>query len=119
MDGPTIEDGQKSVTLSGEAAKRIAEMTADGEHAGMMLRVAVGGGGCSGFQYSFTFDDRQNDDDRVAERDGVRVLIDEMSWDFLVGAEIHYAEELIGSWFTVRNPNATSTCGCGTSFAVG
>lgn len=119
MDGSATEGTVSTVTLSEAAARRVAEMMAAGENAGLTLRVAVGGGGCSGFQYSFTFDDQQNDDDRVVERDGVRVLIDEMSWDFLVGSEIHYEEELIGAWFTVRNPNAASTCGCGTSFAVG
>ena len=94
-------------------------MTADGEHAGRMLRVSVGGGGCSGFQYDFSFDDAPGDDDRVIERDGLKVLIDGISWDFLAGSEIHFEQELIGAWFTVRNPNATSTCGCGTSFSVG
>ena len=107
------------VTLSAAAARRIVALTSAGEHAGKMLRVAVDGGGCSGFQYGFTFDDTQNDDDRAIERDGVKVLIDDVSWGFLAGAEIHYQDELIGSWFTVRNPNATSTCGCGTSFAIG
>ncbi len=115
MDGTTTQ----TITVSEAAARRIKALTADGEHGGKMLRVAVGGGGCSGFQYSFTFDNARADDDRIAERDGVTVLIDEMSWDYLVGAEIHYEEELIGSWFTIRNPNATSTCGCGTSFAIG
>ncbi len=118
MDGATQQD-PNPITLSAEAAVRVATMTAEGEFAGMMLRVAVGGGGCSGFQYSFTFDDQQNADDRVVERDGVKVLVDETSWDFLAGSEIHYEQELIGSWFTIRNPNATSTCGCGTSFAIG
>jgi iron-sulfur cluster insertion protein len=84
----------------------------------MMLRVSVSGGGCSGFQYGFTFDDARNGDDRVVEKDGVTVLIDEMSWEFLAGGEIDYVEELIGAYFTVRNPNASATCGCGTSFAV-
>lgn len=107
------------VTLSAAAAQRIGELTAGGEFAGMMLRVAVGGGGCSGFQYSFSFDGTQNADDRLIEQDGARMLIDEVSWNFLVGAEIHFEEELIGAWFTVRNPNAASTCGCGSSFSVG
>lgn len=119
MDGTTTQDTAQKVTVSEAAARRIKVLTTDGEHKGKMLRVAVGGGGCSGFQYSFTFDDAVTDDDRTAERDGIRVLIDDMSWDYLAGAEIHYEEELIGSWFTIRNPNATSTCGCGTSFAIG
>ncbi len=109
----------QTITISDGAARRIAALTGDGEHKGMMLRVAVGGGGCSGFQYSFTFDEAAGPDDKVIEHLGVSVLIDDMSLDYLAGAEIHYEEELIGSWFTVRNPNASSTCGCGTSFAIG
>ena len=85
----------------------------------MMMRVSVSGGGCSGFQYGFAFDDKQMDDDHVVERDGITVLIDDMSWEFVVGSELHFAEELIGSYFVMRNPNAASTCGCGTSFSIG
>ena len=110
IDGVAISDG---------AVKRIRELTTDGEYAGMKMRVSVSGGGCSGFQYGFSFDDTVNDDDHVVERDGVTVLIDDMSWEFLVGSELHFAEELIGSFFTLRNPNAASTCGCGTSFSIG
>ena len=117
MDGGS--GSSRTITISDQAAKRMAALTAEGEHAGLMMRVAVGGGGCSGFQYSFTFDDAAGPDDRVIEHMGVSVLIDDMSLDYLAGAEIHYEEELIGSWFTVRNPNASSTCGCGTSFAIG
>ncbi len=106
------------ITMSARAARRIHEIMTEEHNAGMMLRVAVGGGGCSGFQYSFTFDDATNDDDRVIERDDARIVIDEISLDFLAGAEIDFADELIGAYFTIRNPNATSTCGCGTSFAM-
>ncbi len=115
----TPETGSRAITMSAEAASRIREMTTDSNHAGKMLRVSVSGGGCSGFQYGFDFDDAARDDDRVVERDGVKVLIDEVSWDFIVGGELHFVSELIGSYFTMRNPNATSTCGCGVSFAVG
>lgn len=107
------------VTISDSAVKRIHAMTAEGEYHGMKLRVSVSGGGCSGFQYGFTFDDEQSGDDHVLERDGVTVLIDDMSWEFVTGSELHFAEELIGSYFTMRNPNAASTCGCGVSFSVG
>jgi len=107
------------ITMSDACAGRIRELVQDGEYAGMMLRVSVGGGGCSGFQYSFAFDDCRNNDDRVIERDGAVMLVDSISWDFLVGSEVHFEQELVGSWFTVRNPNAASTCGCGTSFAIG
>ncbi len=107
------------VTISEGAVKRLRELTAAGEYAGMMMRVSVSGGGCSGFQYGFAFDDVKTDDDHVLERDGVTVLIDDMSWEFVVGSELHFAEELIGSYFTMRNPNAASTCGCGVSFSMG
>ena len=108
-----------SVAISDGAIKRLRELTAVGEYAGMMMRVSVSGGGCSGFQYGFAFDDDKIDEDHVLTRDGVTVLIDDMSWEFVVGSELHFAEELIGSYFTMRNPNAASTCGCGVSFSVG
>lgn len=110
---------QAGVSISDSAVKRIRDLTASGEFAGMMLRVSVSGGGCSGFQYGFAFDDDRKDDDHVLTRDGVTVLIDDMSWEFVVGSELHFAEELIGSYFTMRNPNAASTCGCGVSFSIG
>lgn len=105
------------VSLSSRAARRIAEIL-KGEPAHMKLRVAVTGGGCSGFQYSFALDDLQAPEDLVVERDGVGLLVDPVSLDFLKGAEIDYANELIGAHFKVNNPNATSSCGCGTSFSV-
>ncbi len=107
------------VTISDSAVRRVRELEKAEDAAGSMLRVAVGGGGCSGFQYSFTFDDTCNGDDKVFSRDGIRVVIDDMSLEFLGGSEIDYVEELVGAYFTVRNPNAASTCGCGVSFAVG
>lgn len=113
-----MENGS-SVTVSDSAVKRLKEMTADGEFAGMMFRVAVSGGGCSGFQYAFSFDDQKSDDDLVIEKDGATVLVDPVSLDLVAGSELHFAEELIGSYFTLRNPNAASTCGCGTSFSIG
>ena len=105
------------VTVSARAAKRIAEIL-KGEPSPMMLRVAVTGGGCSGFQYNFALDDARADDDLVIERDGATVLVDSVSLDFLKGAEIDFADDLIGAAFKVKNPNATSSCGCGTSFSV-
>jgi iron-sulfur cluster assembly accessory protein len=83
-----------------------------------MLRLAVTGGGCSGFQYDFCFDDARADDDLLIERDGATVLIDPVSLDFLKGAEIDFVDEMIGASFKVNNPNATASCGCGTSFSV-
>ncbi len=105
------------VTVSARAAKRIAEIiAAEGKPA--MLRLAVTGGGCSGFQYNFALDDARADDDLVVEEGGVTVLIDSTSLEFLKGAEIDFVDDLIGASFKVNNPNATSSCGCGTSFSV-
>jgi iron-sulfur cluster insertion protein len=112
-------DGATTVAISESAARRISDLTESGEFAGMMMRVSVSGGGCSGFQYGFAFDDTKTDDDHVLARDGATVLIDDMSWEFVIGSELHFAEELIGSYFVMRNPNAASTCGCGTSFSIG
>ena len=105
------------LTITPRAAKRIAEiLLAEGGES--MLRVAVTGGGCSGFQYSFALDDARLDDDCVIEREGAVVLVDPLSLDFLKGAELDYADDLIGAAFKINNPNATSSCGCGTSFSV-
>ena len=117
MPDGQIDTTEKVVTLSDSAVERLKVLGDEPEHAGLMLRVAVGGGGCSGFQYSFTFDDEINDDDKVIEKNGISVIIDEMSWGFLAGSEIGYKQELIGAYFSIENPNAASTCGCGTSFA--
>ena len=120
MNQPVPADtAEAAVTISDSAVRRVRELTAEGEFKGMLLRVSVSGGGCSGFQYGFSFDHGPAGDDHVVERDGVTVLIDDVSWEFLVGSELHFAEELIGSFFTLRNPNAASTCGCGTSFSIG
>jgi iron-sulfur cluster assembly accessory protein len=105
------------VTVSARAAKRIAEILMS-ESRPMMLRLAVTGGGCSGFQYNFALDDARLDEDLVIEKDGAVVLIDPVSLDFLKGAEIDFVDDLIGASFKVKNPNATSSCGCGTSFSV-
>jgi iron-sulfur cluster assembly accessory protein len=105
------------VTVSARAAKQIAQIL-KAEAPPAMLRVAVTGGGCSGFQYNFTIDDTRMDDDLIVERDGATVLIDPMSLDFLNGAEIDFTDDLIGAAFKINNPNATSSCGCGTSFSV-
>lgn len=104
--------------LSQSAAGRIAVLTAMEGNPELKLRVSVSGGGCSGFQYGFSLDDQINADDRVFERDGVAAVIDEMSLGLLEGSEIDFVEDLIGSYFAIRNPNASSTCGCGSSFSV-
>jgi iron-sulfur cluster assembly accessory protein len=105
------------VTVSARAARRIAAILA-AEPADAMLRLAVTGGGCSGFQYNFAIDEARLQDDLLLERDGARILIDPVSLDFLKGAEIDFTDDLIGQAFKVNNPNATSSCGCGTSFSV-
>jgi iron-sulfur cluster insertion protein len=107
-----------SVSLSANAARRLAALLASEGKPGLMLRLAVSGGGCSGFQYGFSFDETASTEDRVFERDGVKLVVDEVSLGLLGGAEVDFVEELVGSSFQVRNPNAKSSCGCGSSFAV-
>ena len=109
----------RRVALTASAAKQVAVLRKTQGGEGLMLRIAVSGGGCSGFQYGFSFDDTVREDDHVFERDGVAVLVDDVSLDLLNGAEIDFVDELIGASFQVRNPNAASSCGCGTSFSLG
>jgi Iron-sulfur cluster assembly accessory protein len=118
MASDTIDTPAIRMRISDNAARRIAALTATDDAAGAMLRIAVSGGGCSGFQYGFSLDDRQHDDDLVFEHQGSRVVVDEVSIGLLNGAELDYVEDLIGSYFAVKNPNATSTCGCGSSFSI-
>jgi len=106
-----------NVTLTERAARRIGEILSQ-EPAGTMLRVSVEGGGCSGFQYKFSTDRARAEDDVVIERAGAMVLIDPISLNYMAGSEIDFADDLIGSAFKVHNPNATASCGCGTSFAL-
>lgn len=108
---------ETAVTVTGSAARRIAEIVS-GEPAGTMLRVAVEGGGCSGFQYRFDLTRERAGDDIVIERDGAKVLIDPVSLEYLSGSEIDFVDDLIGASFQIRNPQATSSCGCGTSFSL-
>ena len=99
------------------AAAKVRELLTEENNPALKLRVFVQGGGCSGFQYGFTFDEDVADDDTTIERDGVQLLVDPMSFQYLVGAEIDYKDDLEGSQFVIRNPNANTTCGCGSSFA--
>jgi iron-sulfur cluster insertion protein len=108
----------RSFGVTAAAARRIAALAAKEGKAGQRLRVTVSGGGCSGFKYSFGFDGALHADDRVFERDGSAVVVDEASLELLDKAEIDYKEDLMGSYFAIQNPNATSSCGCGASFAV-
>ena len=100
------------------AAGKVRELIEEEGNTNLKLRVFVTGGGCSGFQYGFTFDEEVTEDDTVMEKDGVTLLIDPMSFQYLSGAEIDYTEGLEGSQFVIRNPNASSTCGCGSSFSA-
>ena len=110
--------GERGFTVTDNAVKRIATLIEQESGDGLFLRVSVSGGGCSGFQYGFSFDDEIRPDDQVVESDGVKVVVDETSLDLMSGAEIDFVEDLIGASFQVRNPQATSSCGCGTSFSV-
>jgi len=100
------------------AASKVKNLIEEEGNPELKLRVFVTGGGCSGFQYGFTFDEVANDDDTSLQKNGVTLLIDPMSYQYLVGAEIDYTESLEGSQFVIKNPNATSTCGCGSSFSA-
>ncbi|HKX10702.1 MAG TPA: iron-sulfur cluster insertion protein ErpA [Stellaceae bacterium] len=108
-----------SVILTESAAKRIAELKVQENVPDAFLRLAVSGGGCSGFQYGFSFDDERHEDDAVFARGGVALVIDTTSLELVSGAEIDFVEDLMGASFQVRNPNASSSCGCGKSFAIG
>ena len=106
-----------AVTISERAARRIGEILKD-EGSGAMLRISVEGGGCSGFQYKFDVDRAKADDDLVIERENAVVLVDSASVPFLAGSEVDFVDDLIGASFRVNNPNATASCGCGTSFSI-
>lgn len=106
------------VVVTDNAAKRIAKLMGREDNPDIFLRVAVLGGGCSGFQYSFNFDDARTDDDLVIAKDGAVVVIDSTSLDLLRGSEIDFVEDMVGSAFAIRNPNASTSCGCGNSFSV-
>lgn len=108
---------EPNVIVTGPAARRIAEIVA-GEPPGTVLRVAVEGGGCSGFKYRYDLTREVASDDIVIERDGAKVIIDPVSLEYLAGSEIDFVDDLIGASFQIRNPHATSSCGCGTSFAL-
>lgn len=117
MPDTNIAEAAPAIGITDSAAKRISTL-AHAEGKPVMLRVLVSGGGCAGFQYSFALEETQNDDDKVFEKGGVKVLVDDVSLDLIKGSELDFVEDLIGSYFRMNNPNATSTCGCGTSFAV-
>lgn len=106
------------ITISEGAAKRITQLKEAEGKSDLMLRIKVSGGGCAGFQYGMDLDDQLNDDDKVFEEHGVKVVVDEVSLDLVKGSELNYVDDLIGSYFALSNPNASSTCGCGSSFSL-
>ena len=107
-----------TMQVTDQAVNKVKRLLAEEGNPALRLRVFVTGGGCSGFQYGFTFDELMADDDTLIEKDGVAVLVDSLSIQYLAGSEVDYSEGLEGSRFVVRNPNATTTCGCGSSFSV-
>lgn len=115
---PTLPDGAPPLNISDSVVGKVAEMLAEEGDPALQLRIFVTGGGCSGFQYGFAFDDEKKDDDIRVERGPITVVVDAMSLQYLVGAEIDYEDNLEGARFVIRNPNAASTCGCGSSFSV-
>lgn len=104
--------------FTNSAAAKVKELIAEENNPDLMLRVFVSGGGCSGFQYGFTFEETASEDDTRVNKDGVTLLIDPLSFQYLVGAEIDYKEDVQGAQFVIKNPNAKTTCGCGSSFAA-
>ena len=108
----------EELIFTDSAASKVKSLIADEGNDNLKLRVFITGGGCSGFQYGFTFDENEQDGDTVVQKDGVTLLVDPMSFQYLIGAEIDYKEDLSGAQFVIRNPNATTTCGCGSSFSV-
>ena len=111
-------DQTTQLVFSDQAAKRVRSLIMEEENENLRLRVFVSGGGCSGFEYGFTFDDEVEDDDIEVENSGVSLVVDVLSFEYLAGSSIDYLEDLQGSRFVVVNPNAASTCGCGNSFSI-
>jgi len=110
--------GAAALAFTDSAARKVRELLEEEENKNLKLRVFVTGGGCSGFQYGFTFDESQEEGDTRVDKDGVTLLVDPMSVQYLQGAEIDYKEDVQGAQFVIRNPNASTTCGCGNSFSV-
>jgi iron-sulfur cluster insertion protein len=110
---------ERRILVTDSAARRIAALKQQEEAGDAFLRIAVSGGGCSGFQYGLSFDDQRNPDDFVFEQGGVAVIVDDVSLDLLQGAEVDFVEDLMGASFQIKNPNAASSCGCGNSFSIG
>jgi iron-sulfur cluster insertion protein len=115
---PDYRSSGAPLVFTDAAAHKVRELIDEEGNPALKLRVYISGGGCSGFQYGFTFDETRAEDDLAVDKEGVTLLVDPLSLQYLTGAEIDYAENLSGSQFVIRNPNATTTCGCGSSFSV-
>lgn len=115
---PDVNEVPAPLVFTDSAADKVKQLIEEEGNPELKLRVFVQGGGCSGFQYGFTFDETINEDDTVMDKAGVQLLVDSMSYQYLVGAEIDYKDDLNGAQFVIKNPNATTTCGCGSSFSV-
>ena len=115
---PDYRSSGAPLVFTDAAAHKVRELIDEEGNPALKLRVYISGGGCSGFQYGFTFDEAQAEDDLALDNEGVTLLVDPLSLQYLTGAEIDYAENLSGAQFVIRNPNATTTCGCGSSFSV-
>lgn len=111
MQEPTLQ-------FSDAAARKVANLVEEEHNPGLRLRVYITGGGCSGFQYGFSFDESEQEGDLSIDKAGVRLVVDPMSYQYLMGAEVDYVEDLQGAQFVIRNPNASTTCGCGSSFSI-
>jgi iron-sulfur cluster insertion protein len=114
----TVESIPDPLNFTDSAVSKVRELIDDEGNENLMLRVFISGGGCSGFQYGFSFEEKTTDGDTIIDREGVKLLVDPMSIQYLMGAEIDYSESLEGAQFVIRNPNAQTTCGCGSSFSV-
>ncbi|MEG3791826.1 iron-sulfur cluster insertion protein ErpA [Lysobacter sp. CCNWLW3] len=115
---PDYHSLERPLDFTAAAATKVRELIAEEGNAALKLRVYIQGGGCSGFQYGFEFDEQQGEDDLAVQTDGVTLLVDPLSLQYLMGAVVDYTESLHGAQFVIRNPNAKTTCGCGSSFAV-
>ncbi len=114
----SVSEMQVPLIFTDSAANKVKKLMEEEGNNDLKLRIFISGGGCSGFKYGFTFDESINEDDTVMEKNGVKLLVDPMSFQYLVGAEIDYEENLQGAQFIIKNPSATSTCGCGSSFSA-
>ena len=115
---PESEAPPPGIVFTSAAARKVQELVLEEGNPALKLRVYISGGGCSGFQYGFSFDEEQAQDDIAIDNDGVTLLVDPMSFQYLMGAEVDYSESLAGAQFVIRNPNANTTCGCGSSFSI-